>query len=215
MEREEEVVEAEAEVLEVVVEVKGEVEVEVEVVLVLVMEAEAVERKVEVTTPCSSCSCTCTCSSAHVCVCILSPTLCPCVCPLPAQVPIANAEEVEQVFDAISYCKGGSVVRMVHAVVGKEKFVQGLRAYMDEFKYGNATTGDLWKAWELASGKPVTDMMGQWTTQMGFPLLEVVEAAAAAGGVTLKLKQSWFLADGSAPAPGEEKLWMIPVFATA
>lgn len=133
----------------------------------------------------------------------------------PIQVPIANAEEVEQVFDAISYCKGGSVVRMVHAVVGKEKFVQGLRAYMDEFKYGNATTGDLWKAWELASGKPVTDMMGQWTTQMGFPLLEVVEAAAAAGGVTLKLKQSWFLADGSAPAPGEEKLWMIPVFATA
>ena len=88
-------------------------------------------------------------------------------------MPIANAEEVEQVFDAISYCKGGSVVRMVHAVVGKEKFVQGLRAYMNEFKYGNATTGDLWKAWELASGKPVTDMMGQWTTQMGFPLLEV------------------------------------------
>ena len=130
-------------------------------------------------------------------------------------MPIANAEEVEQVFDAISYCKGGSVVRMVHAVVGKDKFVQGLRAYMEEFKYGNATTGDLWKAWEVASGKPVTDMMGQWTTQMGFPLLEVVEAAAAGGGVTLKLKQSWFLADGSAPAAGEEKLWMIPVFAAA
>ena len=64
----------------------------------------------------------------------------------PIQVPIANAEEVEQVFDAISYCKGGSVVRMVHAVVGKDHFVQGLRAYMREFKYGNATTGDLWKA---------------------------------------------------------------------
>ena len=38
----------------------------------------------------------------------------------PIQVPIKRAEEVEQVFDAISYCKGGSVVRMVHAVVGEE-----------------------------------------------------------------------------------------------
>ena len=72
----------------------------------------------------------------------------------PPQVPIANAEEVEQVFDAISYCKGGSVVRMVHAVVGKEHFVQGLRAYMQEFKYGNATTGDLWKASPYPNPKP-------------------------------------------------------------
>ena len=70
------------------------------------------------------------------------------------QVPIANAEEVEQVFDAISYCKGGSVVRMVHAVVGKEHFVQGLRAYMQEFKYGNATTGDLWKVPPYLNLKP-------------------------------------------------------------
>jgi len=31
----------------------------------------------------------------------------------PIQVPIHHAEEVEQVFDAISYCKGGCVVRMV------------------------------------------------------------------------------------------------------
>ena len=72
----------------------------------------------------------------------------------PVQVPIANAEEVEQVFDAISYCKGGSVVRMVHAVVGKDHFVQGLRAYMQEFKYGNATTGDLWKAPPYPNPKP-------------------------------------------------------------
>ena len=74
--------------------------------------------------------------------------------PYPPQVPIANAEEVEQVFDAISYCKGGSVVRMVHAVVGKDNFVQGLRAYMNEFKYGNATTGDLWKASPYPNPKP-------------------------------------------------------------
>jgi aminopeptidase N len=52
------------------------------------------------------------------------------------QVPIAHAEEVEQVFDAISYCKGGSVVRMVHAVLGERDFTAGLRAYMTQFAYG-------------------------------------------------------------------------------
>ena len=67
----------------------------------------------------------------------------------PIQVPIAKAEEVEQVFDAISYCKGGSVVRMVHAVVGEECFTRGLRNYMTAFKFGNATTDDLWSAWEV------------------------------------------------------------------
>jgi len=96
----------------------------------------------------------------------------------PIQVPIKNAEEVEQVFDAISYCKGGSVVRMVHAVVGEKDFVGGLRAYMKEFQYGNATTDDLWAAWEKASGKPVRDMMNNWTKQTGFPVLELEKVEA-------------------------------------
>lgn len=36
----------------------------------------------------------------------------------PIIVPIKHAEEVEQVFDAISYCKGSTVVNMVAAVIG-------------------------------------------------------------------------------------------------
>lgn len=130
-------------------------------------------------------------------------------------MPIAHAEEVEQVFDAISYCKGGSVVRMVHAVLGERDFTAGLRAYMSQFAYGNATTEDLWGAWEKASGQPIKKMMGQWTRQMGFPLLELKGAWAVGGRTTLELSQRWFLADGSIAAPSEEKVWMIPVFAQA
>lgn len=36
------------------------------------------------------------------------------------QVPIKRAEEVEEVFDAISYSKGGSVVRMIYSVLGEK-----------------------------------------------------------------------------------------------
>jgi aminopeptidase N len=47
------------------------------------------------------------------------------------KVPIAHAEEVEQVFDAISYCKGASVVRMLYAVLGHDDFRKGLQLYMN------------------------------------------------------------------------------------
>jgi puromycin-sensitive aminopeptidase len=118
------------------------------------------------------------------------------------------------VVDAISYCKGGSVVRMAHAVLGEAKFIEGLRQYMKSFAYGNARTDDLWGAWEDASGKPIRSLMGQWTTQMGFPLLELVEATAAADGTTtLKLRQSHFLADGSVSET--PTVWTIPIFAVA
>ena len=46
-----------------------------------------------------------------------------------------------QVFDAISYCKGSTVVNMVCAVVGQEKFRQGLQTYMSRHAYGNTETG--------------------------------------------------------------------------
>ena len=132
------------------------------------------------------------------------------------QVPIANGEEVDEVFDAISYSKGGSVVRMIHAVIGDAAFYTGLRAYMKMFQYGNARTLELWRAWEVASGKPISEMMGAWTTLTGFPLIELLEATPSKGGkeVTCKLKQSWFLADGSAVAGDESKVWPVPLFAS-
>ena len=36
----------------------------------------------------------------------------------PIQVPIPRGEDVQQIFDAISYCKGGSVIRMAFAALG-------------------------------------------------------------------------------------------------
>jgi puromycin-sensitive aminopeptidase len=130
----------------------------------------------------------------------------------PIQVPIHHAEEVEQVFDAISYCKGGSVVRMIEAVLGFPKFREGLANYMQKHKYSNTETYDLWKAWEDSSGMPVGELMASWTEQMGFPVLEVVGENWEADKVTLDLKQSWFLSDGSELSEEEQKkIWTIPI----
>lgn len=91
----------------------------------------------------------------------------------PIQVPIKKAEEVKEVFDAISYCKGGSVVRMIYRVLGEKHFQEGLQLYFSRHKYSNTRTIDLWNGWKEVSGKPIDKMMSSWTEQMGFPVLEV------------------------------------------
>jgi len=131
----------------------------------------------------------------------------------PIQVPIKHAHEVEEVFDAISYCKGGSVVRMIYAVLGQEKFQAGLRLYFDRHQYGNTDTTDLWKAWSDVSGKPIGNMMNSWTEQMGFPVLKVLQDPLEGEGQgTVEVEQSWFLADGSSESGDADKSWFTPVF---
>ena len=130
----------------------------------------------------------------------------------PIQVPIHHAEEVEEVFDAISYCKGGSVVRMIRAVIGMKAFQSGLGKYMKRHAYGNTETFDLWKAWEETSDMPIQEMMASWTEQMGFPLVRVIGETWKDNEVTLELDQMWFLADGSELTEEESnKIWTIPI----
>uniref|UniRef100_A0A1I8JHD6 Aminopeptidase n=1 Tax=Macrostomum lignano TaxID=282301 RepID=A0A1I8JHD6_9PLAT len=91
----------------------------------------------------------------------------------PIEVPIGSPCEIDEIFDAISYCKGASVIRMLHEWLGQEAFRDGLSRYLDRHKYSNAQTEQLWKALEEASGQPVDFVMGTWTKQMGYPLISV------------------------------------------
>ncbi|EGD82277.1 puromycin-sensitive aminopeptidase-like protein [Salpingoeca rosetta] len=133
----------------------------------------------------------------------------------PIQVPIKHAHEVEEVFDAISYCKGACVIRMLNTVIGEAAFQQGLRAYFEAHKYGNTETTDLWKAWADASGMPVADLAKSWTEQMGYPVVKVDIKSETADEVELTCTQSWFLADGSEAKPDEKKTWTLPVVAAS
>ena len=48
----------------------------------------------------------------------------------PIEVPVKRADEVNQIFDAISYMKGSSVIRMVSKYLGEDVFMQGIRDYL-------------------------------------------------------------------------------------
>jgi len=125
----------------------------------------------------------------------------------PIEVPVKRADEVNQIFDAISYMKGSSVIRMVSKYLGEDVFMQGIRDYLKKHAYGNTQTGDLWSALSKASGKDVEKVMDIWTKKIGYPVVSVTENE---GANSIHVKQNRFLRTGDVKP--EEDTVLYPVF---
>ncbi len=89
----------------------------------------------------------------------------------PIAVPVHTANEIEEIFDHISYGKGGSVLRMIEGYIGGEAFRNGVSAYLQKFAFKNAIAEDLWDTLELHCGLPIKEILISWITKPGFPLL--------------------------------------------
>ena len=125
----------------------------------------------------------------------------------PIEIPVGHPSEVDEIFDAISYAKGGSIIRMLQLWIGETAFRNGLHNYLKKFSYSNALTEDLWEELGKESGLPVGDVMTGWTSKMGFPLIEAHVVSWNDSKLVLKLKQSKF----SNSANQFDHLWKIPV----
>ncbi|CAF0924682.1 unnamed protein product [Didymodactylos carnosus] len=126
----------------------------------------------------------------------------------PIEVPIGHPAEIDEIFDAISYSKGSSVIRMLHEYIGDDAFRKGLHKYLKEYSYKNTITENLWSHLTEASSKPVNDVMSSWTLQMGYPLISVHEQQLNKQRV-LKLTQQRFICDGS--NDDENLQWKVPI----
>ncbi|KFZ16053.1 hypothetical protein V501_02425 [Pseudogymnoascus sp. VKM F-4519 (FW-2642)] len=87
------------------------------------------------------------------------------------EMPIQSESEIGQIFDAISYLKGSSLMRMIHSYLGEGDFMAGVQHYLKKYAYANTTTMDLWESLGLASGKDVMTMMDTLTRQVGHPVV--------------------------------------------
>lgn len=117
-----------------------------------------------------------------------------------------SENSVFDVFDGITYAKGGAVLTMLERWLGPEVFQRGLAAYMQERRFSSATAGDLWHHIGQAAGRDVRAVAASWTNQPGFPLV-AVSLRCDNGQTLLALRQQRFRALGEAgPA-----LWRIPV----
>lgn len=91
----------------------------------------------------------------------------------PINVEIINAEEVEEVFDAISYNKGSCIINMIYNFIGEKNFFQGLKNYIKKYQYNNTSSSDLWNEWTIVSKMPINLIIENWINQKGFPLLTI------------------------------------------
>jgi aminopeptidase 2 len=125
----------------------------------------------------------------------------------PIEVDVNKAREIDDIFDAISYCKGASAIRMLVAHMGEAVFQAGIKEYVKAHAYGNASTLDLWSQLARSSGKDISAYMDTWTKKTGYPLVTV---SAAAGTGTYTVRQQRFLADPNLAAD-TSVVWPVPL----
>lgn len=123
------------------------------------------------------------------------------------QVECPDSNKISSIFDAISYSKGASVLRMLMSVVGEDKFFKGVSLYLNKHLYGNAEMQDLWDGIAAAVGKDVGEMMNAWTLRVGFPVIRVDEV----GDGKIKLSQHRFLSTGDVKDNEDETVWWVPL----
>ncbi|NVJ23491.1 MULTISPECIES: M1 family metallopeptidase [Myxococcus] len=121
----------------------------------------------------------------------------------PIHGEVRNAGEAGESFDAITYEKGGAVLRMIEGFLGEGPFRDGIRLYMRKHARANAVKEDLWNALGEAAKQPVEELATAWVGQSGFPLV-----TARVEGHEVALSQQRFYSE-----PGVEsgEKWPVPM----
>lgn len=96
-------------------------------------------------------------------------------------IEVSNPDQINEIFDSISYSKGASIIRSMENFLSSEVFRRGLSSYLNKFSYQSATQDDLWLALTLEAQKSgvfddkmsVKEIMDTWTLQTGFPYITV------------------------------------------
>lgn len=127
----------------------------------------------------------------------------------PIEVTISKASEADEIFDAISYAKGASTIRMLVNYMGDDAFKKGIRHYLKKYMYGNATTNDLWNALEDVTEINISHLMDSWTKNKGYPILTMNDNIH---NNIIKLSKIKYNATG----PNDEdysndNLWVLPL----
>jgi tricorn protease interacting factor F2/3 len=120
----------------------------------------------------------------------------------PIEADVKSPDDIQEIFDAITYGKGASILRMIEAYTGVDEFRKGVQNYLERYRFSNAAGIDLWNSLDECSGKPVARIMTEWIGKPGHP---VVTAKIDQGKIVLR--QEGFLLSGE-PA---KTIWPIPI----
>ncbi|KAL8559955.1 hypothetical protein ACOMHN_041426 [Nucella lapillus] len=139
----------------------------------------------------------------------------------PIYIPVYHPDEINEIFDRISYGKGACVIAMMQHFLGEHTFKTGLTNYLRETAYDAAFHNDLWAAMTKQAqrdGKSldVKAIMDTWTLQMNYPIVTFVLTDKD----NVKVTQRRYLRDRSAPETGKydspfNYTWDVPLTLTS
>lgn len=96
----------------------------------------------------------------------------------------------DQMFDATSYEKGAQILAMLELQLGAEDFKKGLKAYLEQFAYSNASSDDFFAVMGKTAkkDKEVKAFKDAWVTRRGYPII-TPSFRYADGTLTVTIKQ--------------------------
>ncbi len=129
----------------------------------------------------------------------------------PIEIKVNHPNEINEIFDMVSYAKGGAMIRQIAEYIGHDKFREGLRHYLKKHSYKNTDTIDLWDSFERVSKKPISKMMSLWTKETGYPLVTLSQRQDLWEITQERFFSSRIKAREYAISKKKNHLWPIPI----
>ena len=87
----------------------------------------------------------------------------------PIRQPLANLDEAGQLYGAIIYQKAPIAMRQLEMITGETAFRDGLREYLDTYRFGNATWVDLIRVLDARTSEDLVAWSRAWVEERGRP----------------------------------------------
>ncbi|AKT36360.1 M1 family metallopeptidase [Chondromyces crocatus] len=137
---------------------------------------------------------------------------------------IVTKDDILNAFDSITYAKGAAVLSMAEAWLGPDRFMKGVRSYLEKHAHRTARSDDFLAAMAEVGGDEAKTVLASFLDQPGVPLVRAEIACDAGSAPQLRLTQGRLLSVGPAggaqedtpdeaqeAAPATSSRWSIPV----
>lgn len=116
----------------------------------------------------------------------------------PVRLEMHNREDTKTVYARVVYDKGAAILLMLDGWLGEDRVQRGLRSYLKDHRFANATTADLESELRAASGVDPAPVMDSFLNQTGIP--EIHGEVRCEGSPKIELAQT-----------NTEHTWNVPV----
>ncbi|XP_043517874.1 glutamyl aminopeptidase-like [Frieseomelitta varia] len=121
---------------------------------------------------------------------------------------IEDLNEIEEMFDRISYQKAASVIRMLEDTVGNSKLISAVRKYLRRYQFRNAESRELFDILGNTTQATIdiVDFVRRWMRFPGFPVINVRRDKAG-----FQLLQRRFATSRRFSETIDDGSWTIPI----